>query len=86
MTSHYKAGSRNGSPHIEHVMRGGYNSTQYPCSASNYHMNIYYTDEKGRYKDEVHVEKDQWHGESGNPHGYSKISPKTLNVGRPVLA
>ena len=85
MTAYYRAthgsGSHNGSAHIESVMRGGYNSAQYPCSASNYHMNIYYVDEKGAPRDEVHVEKDQWHGRKGSPQGYSKISPKTLNVG-----
>jgi hypothetical protein len=87
MTGYYK-GSHAGGPakyggsHIEHVMRGGYNDAEYPCSASNYHMNLYCWDnDKKKSRDEVHVEKDQWHGGSGSPHGYSQNSPKTLDVG-----
>lgn len=76
MTGYYFAtpgsGSRNGSAHIEHVMRGAFNSTgALSCSASNYHMNIYMG-----ARDEVHLEKDYFH-----TNGYSTINPKKTGVG-----
>jgi hypothetical protein len=82
MTGYYKgthgSGTSNGGPHIEHVMRGAWNTTsaERSCSASNYHMNIYYYDNgKDQARDEVHLEKDQYHTA-----GYSQKSPSIRNV------
>jgi hypothetical protein len=83
MTGYFKGihgpGTDNGGPHIEFVMRGAWNSTsaETSCSASNYHMNIYYYDNgKHQARDEVHLEKDQYHTA-----GYSQRSPSVKNVG-----